>query len=153
MPQPIFLLIKKFGANAEALKRGASLEERLLADGVAGRFPAEVDTQDWRDTPKMPKSPGSSFASASTSARPLRSRGARGAPGGELRDAPREARGPEAAPDSHERHRLAGADRERALVSKKMLSGCRSRVAAKSATLAALERVEKVRKELDELSL
>ena len=41
--------------------------------------------------------------------------GGRGAPGGELRDAPREARGPEAAPHSHERHRLAGADRERAL--------------------------------------
>ena len=52
--------------DAEALKRGASLEEvsrlhdeltwgapvleRLLADGVAGRFPAEeVDMQDWRD--------------------------------------------------------------------------------------------------------
>ena len=80
-----FLLIKKIGTathilerreqlrplvravvDADALKRGASLEEvsrlhdeltrgapvleRLLADGVAGRFPAEeVDMQDWKE--------------------------------------------------------------------------------------------------------
>ena len=58
--------VLKAAVDAEALKRGASLEEvsrlhdelargapvleRLIADGLAGRFPAEeVDIQDWKE--------------------------------------------------------------------------------------------------------
>ena len=117
--------------DAEALKRGASLEEvsrlhdeltrgapvleRLLADGVAGRFPAEeVDMQDWRDMLKRSQELRLKLRKR------LNQRTARcSAPAvaeerqEESCETLREKR--EAAPHSHERHRLAGADRERAL--------------------------------------
>ena len=96
MPQPFFLLSKKkisvlerreqlrpvlkAAVDAEALKRGASLEEvgrlhdelargapvleRLIADGLAGRFPAEeVDIRDWKEMLKRATC-SLSFASA-----------------------------------------------------------------------------------------
>ena len=97
----------------------------------------------------MPKSFSSSFASASTSARPA----APLAPAlaeerqescktlRKKREALRQRR------ISHERHCLAGADRERAL-----RGGGAARQQEDRATLAALERVEKARKELDEAS-
>ena len=137
--------------DAKALKRGASLEE-------VSRLHDEVDMQDWRDMLKRSQELWLKLRKRLNQRGPLlRSHDARGAPGGELRDAPREARGPEAAPHSHERHRLAGADRElyeveEQLVSKKIAERLPVSLAAKSATLAALERVEKARKELDEAS-
>ena len=75
------------------------------------------------------------------------------------RHSARSASAPEAAPDSHERHvaSLAQIERElyeveEQLVSKKIAERLPVSLAAKSATLAALERVEKARKELDEAS-
>ena len=71
--------VLKAAVDAEALKRGASLEEvgrlhdelargapvleRLIADGLAGRFPAEeVDIRDWKEMLK--RAQDLSFASA-----------------------------------------------------------------------------------------
>ena len=79
--------------------------------------------------------------------------GSRLAPGGELGadgSAPREARALEAAIRTRDVATLAQKlfEVEEQLVSKKIAE----RLAAKSATLAALERLEKARKELDEAS-
>ena len=73
--------VLRAAVDAEALKRGASLEEvsrlhdeltrgapvleRLLADRVAGRFPAEeVDMQDWRDMLKRSQASASACGGA-----------------------------------------------------------------------------------------
>ena len=163
--------------DAEALKRGASLEEvsrlhdeltrgapvleRLLADGVAGRFPAEeVDMQDWRDMLKRSQelrlklrkrlnqrtarcsAPAVAEERQEESCETLR----------EKREALRQRR-----IRTSDIASLAQIERElyeveEQLVSKRIAERLPVSLAAKSATLAALERVEKARKELDEAS-
>ena len=162
--------------DAEALKRGASLEEvsrlhdeltrgapvleRLLADGVAGRFPAEeVDMQDWRDMLKRSQELRLKLRKR------LNQRTARcSAPAvaeerqescetlREKREALRQRR-----IRTSDIALLAQIERElyeveEQLVNKKIAERLPVSLAAKSATLAALERVEKARKELDEAS-
>ena len=116
----------KAAVDAAGLKRGATrgapVLERLIADGVAGRFPAEeVDIEDWKEMLKQVQELRlklRALESAHGSLRCSREPFGRGPQGRELGSdgsAPREACSPEAAPLSHERHCNAEPDRERAL--------------------------------------
>ena len=167
-------------ADAEALKRGASLEEvsrlhdeltrgapvleRLLADGVAGRFPAEeVDMQDWKEMLKHARELRLKLRKR------LNQRTARSSAPTVAEERKEESwETMEALREKHEALRqrrtctsdiasLAQIERElyeveEQLVSKKIAERLPVSLTAKSATLAALERVEKARKELDEAS-
>ena len=164
--------------DAEALKRGASLEEvsrlhdeltrgvpvleRLLADGVAGRFPAEeVDMQGWRDMLKRSQE-------LRLKLRKRLQRTARSSAPTVAEERKEESwETMEALREKHEALRqrrtctsdiasLAQIERElyeveEQLVSKKIAERLPVSL-TKSATLTALERVEKARKELDEAS-
>ena len=168
--------VLKAAVDAEALKRGASREEvsrlhdelargapvleRLIADGLAGRFPAEeVDIQNWREMLKRAQDLQLKLRKR------LNQRAARTPAMAEERqeessmEALREKR--EALRQRRIRTRdvatLAQIERElleveEQLVSKKIAERLPVSLAAKSATLAALERLEKARKELDEAS-
>ena len=136
----------------DELTRGAPVLERLLADGVAGRFPAEeVDMQDWRDMLKRSQELRLKLRKR------LNQRTARcSAPAvaalREKREALRQRR-----IRTSDIASLAQIERElyeveEQLVSKKIAERLPVSLTAKSATLAALERVEKARKELDEAS-
>ena len=117
--------------------------ERLIADGLAGRFPAEeVDILNWKEMLKRAQDLQALEPARGPQQRS--SRHGRGAPGGELGadgSAPQEARGPEAAPHPHARCRDAGPDREGALRG--------GGAARQQEDRCALERLEKARKELD----
>ena len=144
----------------DELTRGAPVLERLLADGVAGRFPAEeVDVQDWRDMLKhaqelrlklrkrLNQRTESCSAPAVAEERQESCETLR-----EKREALRQRR-----IRASDIASLAQIERElyeveEQLVSKKIAERLPVSLAAKSATLAALERVEKARKELDEAS-
>ena len=168
--------VLKAAVDAEALKRGASREEvsrlqdelargapvleRLIADGLAGRFPAEeVDIQNWREMLKRAQDLQLKLRKR------LNQRAARTPAMAEERqeessmEALREKR--EALRQRRIRTRdvatLAQIERElleveEQLVTKKIAERLPVSLAAKSATLAALERLEKARKELDEAS-
>ena len=167
--------VLKAAVDAEALKRGASREEvsrlhdelargapvleRLIADGLAGRFPAEeVDIQNWREMLKRAQDLQLKLRKR------LNQRAARTPAMAEERqeessmEALREKR--EALRQRRIRTRdvaLAQIERElleveEQLVSRKIAEWLPVSLAAKSATLAALERLEKARKELDEAS-
>ena len=168
--------VLKAAVDAEALKRGASREEvsrlhdelargapvleRLIADGLAGRFPAEeVDIQNWREMLKRAQDLQLKLRKR------LNQRAARTPALAEERqeessmEALREKR--EALRQRRIRTRdvatLAQIERElleveEQLVSRKIAERLPVSLAAKSATLAALERLEKARKELDEAS-
>ena len=128
--------------------------ERLIADGLAGRFPAEeVDILDWKEMLKRAQDLQLKLRKR-LNQRAARMPGARAGELGADGSAPREARGSEAAPHVAT---LAQIERElfeveEQLVSKKIAERLPVSLAAKSATLAALERLEKARKELDEAS-
>ena len=173
--------VLKAAVDAEALKRGASLEEvsrlsslgrspgapvleRLIADGLAGRFPAEeVDIQDWKEMLKRAQDLQLKLRKrlnqrAARSAAPAMAE-ERGEESWAPMEALREKR--EALRQRRIRTRdvatLAQIERElfeveEQLVSKKIAERLPVSLAAKSATLAALERLEKARKELDEAS-
>ena len=168
--------VLKAAVDAEALKRGASREEvsrlhdelargapvleRLIADGLAGRFPAEeLDIQNWREMLKRAQDLQLKLRKR------LNQRAARMPAMAEERqeessmEALREKR--EALRQRRIRTRdvatLAQIERElleveEQLVSRKIAERLPVSLAAKSATLAALERLEKARKELDEAS-
>ena len=168
--------VLKAAVDAEALKRGASREEvsrlqdelargapvleRLIADGLAGRFPAEeLDIQNWKEMLKRAQDLQLKLRKR------LNQRAARTPAMAEERqeessmEALREKR--EALRQRRIRTRdvatLAQIERElleveEQLVSKKIAERLPVSLAAKSATLAALERLEKARKELDEAS-
>ena len=168
--------VLKAAVDAEALKRGASREEvsrlqdelargapvleRLIADGLAGRFPAEeVDIQNWREMLKRAQDLQLKLRKR------LNQRAARTPAMAEERqeessmEALREKR--EALRQRRIRTRdvatLAQIERElleveEQLVSRKIAERLPVSLAAKSATLAALERLEKARKELGEAS-
>ena len=134
--------------------------ERLIADGLAGRFPAEeVDIQNWREMLKRAQDLQLKLRKR------LNQRAARTPAMAEERqeessmEALREKR--EALRQRRIRTRdvatLAQIERElleveEQLVSRKIAERLPVSLAAKSATLAALERLEKARKELDEAS-
>ena len=168
--------VLKAAVDAEALKRGASLEEvsrlhnelargapvleRLIADGLAGRFPAEeVDIRDWKEMLKRAQDLQLKLHQrAARSAAPAMAE-ERGEESWAPMEALREKR--EALRQRRIRTRdvatLAQIERElfeveEQLVSKKIAERLPVSLAAKSATLAALERLEKARKELDEAS-
>ena len=168
--------VLKAAVDAEALKRGASREEvsrlhdelargapvleRLIVDGLAGRFPAEeVDIQNWKEMLKRAQDLQLKLRKR------LNQRAARTPAMAEERqeessmEALREKR--EALRQRRIRTRdvatLAQIERElleveEQLVSRKIAERLPVSLAAKSATLAALERLEKARKELDEAS-
>ena len=161
--------VLKAAVDAEAsrlhdeLARGAPVLERLIADGLAGRFPAEeVDIQNWKEMLKRAQDLQLKLRKR------LNQRAARSTPAmAEERqeeswapmEALREKR--EALRQRRIRTRdvatLAQIERElfeveEQLVSKKIAERLPVSLAAKSATLAALERLEKARKELDEAS-
>ena len=168
--------VLKAAVDAEALKRGASREEvsrlrdelargapvleRLIADGLADRFPAEeVDIQNWKEMLKRAQDLQLKLRKR------LNQRAARTPAMAEERqeessmEALREKR--EALRQRRIRTRdvatLAQIERElleveEQLVSRKIAERLPVSLAAKSATLAALERLEKARKELDEAS-
>ena len=172
--------VLKAAVDAEALKRGASLEEvsrlhdelargapvleRLIADGLAGRFPAEeVDIQDWKEMLKRAQDLQLKLRKR------LNQRAARSAAPAMAEERGQEIWAPmEALREKREALRqrrirtrdvaaLAQIERElfeveEQLVSKKIAERLPVSLAAKSATLAALERLEKARKELDEAS-
>ena len=173
-------LLLKAAVDADALKRGASLEEvsrlhdeltrgapvleRLIADGVAGRFPAEeVNIQDWKEMLKQVQELRLKLCKrlnqrTARSAAPAMAE-ERKEESWEAMEALREKR--EALRQSRIRTSdiasLAQIERglyevEEQLVSKKIAERLPVLLAAKSATLATLERVEKARKELDEAS-
>ena len=165
--------VLKAAVDAEALKRGASREEvsrlhdelargapvleRLIADGLADRFPAEeVDILNWKEMLKRAQDLQLKLRKR------LNQRAARSTPAmAEERqeismESLREKR--EALKRRRIRTRdvatLAQIERElfeveEQLVSKKIAERLPVSLAAKSATLAALERLEKARKELD----
>ena len=168
--------VLKAAVDAEALKRGVSREEvsrlhdelargapvleRLIADGLAGRFPAEeVDILNWKEMLKRAQDLQLKLRKR------LNQRAAR-------TPAMAEERQEESSMESLREKRealkqrrirtldvatLAQIERElfeveEQLVSKKIAERLPVSLAAKSATLAALERLEKARKELDEAS-
>ena len=165
--------VLKAAVDAEALKRGASREEvsrlhdelargapvleRLIADGLAGRFAAEeVDIQNWREMLKRARDLQLKLRKR------LNQRAARTPAMAEERQ---EEISMEAKREALRQRRirtrdvatLAQIERElleveEQLVSKKIAERLPVSLAAKSATLAALERLEKARKELDEAS-
>ena len=172
--------VLKAAVDAEALKRGASREEvshlhdelargapvleRLIADGLAGRFPAEeVDIQNWKEMLKRAQDLQLKLRKR------LNQRAARSAAPAMAEERQEESWAPmEALREKREALRqrrirtrdvatLAQIERElleveEQLVSKKIAERLPVSLAAKSATLAALERLEKARKELDEAS-
>ena len=134
--------------------------ERLIADGLADRFPAEeVDILNWKEMLKRAKTCSLSSASA------LNQRAARSTPA--MAEERQEESSMESLREKREALRqrrirtrdvatLAQIERElfeveEQLVSKKIAERLPVSLAA-SATLAALERLEKARKELDEAS-
>ena len=162
--------VLKAAVDAEALKRGASREEvsrlhdelargaPVIADGLAGRFPAEeVDIQNWKEMLKRAQDLQLKLRKR------LNQRAARSTP---AMAEERQESSMESLREKREALRqrrirtldvatLAQIERElfeveEQLVSKKIAE--RLPLAAKSATLAALERLEKARKELDEAS-
>ena len=165
----------KAAVDAEALKRGASLEEvsRLhdeLARGapvleqlIADRFPAEeVDIQDWKEMLKRAQDLQLKLRKR------LNQRAARSAAPAMAEERGQESWAPmEALREKREALRQrrirtgpaspkpgSGLFRSRwpTTCSKKIAERLPVLLAAKSATLAALERLEKARKELDEAS-
>ena len=172
--------VLKAAVDAEALKRGASREEvsrlhdelargapvleRLIADGLAGRFPAEeVDIQNWKEMLKRAQDLQLKLRKR------LNQRAARSAAPAMAEERQEESWAPmEALREKREALRqrrirtrdvatLAQIERElleveEQLVSRKIAERLPVSLAAKSATLAALERLEKARKELDEAS-
>ena len=148
----------------DELAQGVPVLERLIADGVAGRFPAEeVDMQDWREMLKQVQelrlklrkrlNQRTARCSAPAVAEERKEESC------ETMEALREKR--EALRQRRIRMSdiasLAQIERElyeveEQLVSKKIAERLPVSLAAKSATLAALELVEKARKELDEAS-
>ena len=170
----------KAAVDAEALKRGASREEvshlhdelargapvleRLIADGLAGRFPAEeLDIQNWKEMLKRAQDLQLKLRKR------LNQRAARSAAPAMAEERQEESWAPmEALREKREALRqrrirtrdvatLAQIERElleveEQLVSRKIAERLPVSLAAKSATLAALERLEKARKELDEAS-
>ena len=170
--------VLKAAVDAEALKRGASREEvsrlhdelargapvleRLIADGLAGRFPAEeVDIQNWKEMLKRAQDLQLKLRKR------LNQRAARSAAPA-MAEERQEESSMEALREKREALRqrrirtrdvatLAQIERElleveEQLVSRKIAERLPVSLAAKSATLAALERLEKARKELDEAS-
>ena len=172
--------VLKAAVDAEALKRGASREEvshlhdelargapvleRLIADGLAGRFPAEeLDIQNWKEMLKRAQDLRLKLRKR------LNQRAARSAAPAMAEERQEESWAPmEALREKREALRqrrirtrdvatLAQIERElleveEQLVSRKIAERLPVSLAAKSATLAALERLEKARKELDEAS-
>ena len=172
--------VLKAAVDAEALKRGASREEvshlhdelargapvleRLIADGLAGRFPAEeLDIQNWKEMLKRAQDLQLKLRKR------LNQRAARSAAPAVAEERQEESWAPmEALREKREALRqrrirtrdvatLAQIERElleveEQLVSRKIAERLPVLLAAKSATLAALERLEKARKELDEAS-
>ena len=170
--------VLKAAVDAEALKRGASREEvsrlhdelargleRLIADGLAGRFPAEeVEILNWKEMLKRAQDLQLKLRkrlnqrAARSSAAPAMAKERQEESWAPM-EALREKR--EALRQRRIRTRdvatLAQIERElfeveEQLVSKKIAERLPVSLAAKSATLAALERLEKARKELDEAS-
>ena len=173
--------VLKAAVDAEALKRGASREEvsrlhdelargapvleRLIADGLADRFPAEeVDILNWKEMLKRAQDLQLKLRkrlnqrAARSSAAPAMAEERQEESWAPM-EALREKR--EALRQRRIRTRdvatLAQIERElfeveEQLVSKKIAERLPVSLAAKSATLATLERLEKARKELDEAS-
>ena len=146
----------------DELARGAPVLERLIADGLAGRFPAEeVDIQNWREMLKRAQDLQLKLRKR------LNQRAARSAAPA-MAEERQEKSSMEALREKREALRqrrirtrdvatLAQIERElleveEQLVSRKIAERLPVSLAAKSATLAALERLEKARKELDEAS-
>ena len=169
--------VLKAAVDAEALKRGASREEvsrlhdelargapvleRLIADGLADRFSAEeVDILNWKEMLKRAQDLQLKLRKR------LNQRAARSTPA--MAEERQEESSMESLREKREALRqrrirtrdvatLAQIERElfeveEQLVSKKIAERLPVSLAAKSATLAALERLEKARKELDEAS-
>ena len=138
----------------DELTRGAPVLERLLADGVAGRFPAEeVDMQDWKEMLKhVPRaSAQASQAPESAHGSQLCSRLAeeRKEESWEAMEALREKR------KALRQRRIRTSDiASLAQIERAALrgGGCRSCWRPRAQPSPALERVEKARKELDEAS-
>ena len=140
--------------------------ERLITDGLAGRFPAEeVDIEDWKEMLKQVQELRLKLCKRSNQ-RAARS----AAPASPLAEDRKEERW-EAMEAPREKHTALRQRRSRTsdiaslgqierelceveeqLVSKKIAERLPVSMAAKSATLAALERVDKARKELEEAS-
>ena len=94
----------------DELTRGAPVLERPLADGVAGRFPAEeVDMQDWRDMLKRSQELRLKLRKR------LNQRAARCSAPAVAEERQEESCETLREKREAQRHRLAGADRERAL--------------------------------------
>ena len=145
----------------DELARGAPVLERLIADGLADRFPAEeVDILNWKEMLKRAQDLQLKLRKR------LNQRAARSTPA--VAEELQEESSMEALREKREALRqrrirtsdiasLAQIERElyeveEQLVSNKIAERLPVSLAAKSATLAALERVEKARKELDEAS-
>ena len=162
--------VLKAAVDAEALKRGASREEvsrllargapvleRLIADGLAGRFPAEeVDILNWKEMLKRAQDLQLKLRKR------LNQRAARSSAAPAMAEERQESWAPmEALREKREALRQRRirtrdvatlAQIERELFGKKIAERLPVLLAAKTATLAALERLEKARKELDEAS-
>ena len=154
--------VLKAAVDAEALKRGASREEvsrlrdelargaavleRLIADGLAGRFPAEeVDIQNWKEMLKRAQDLQLKLRKR------LNQRAARSTP------AMAEERQEESSMESLREKREALRQRRIRTLDVATLAQIERELfeveeQLSSATLAALERLEKARKELDEAS-
>ena len=151
--------VLKAAVDAEALKRGASRKEvsrlhdelargapvleRLIADGLADRFPAEeVDILNWKEMLKRAQDLQLKLRKR------LNQRAAHSTPA--MAERQRQIRTRDVATLAQIEKELFEVEEQ--LVSKKIAERLPVSLAAKSTTLAALERLEKARKELDEAS-